>query len=62
MADRSTALAKYEPGQFQMLRVAYFSVNGHRFRREAGWLCACGMPMPPGLLMRSLPPCTALPD
>lgn len=69
MADQSdpqkpcTALVKYDPRAFQWLRVAYFAVNGHCFRREAGWLCPCGMRMPrTGILGRQLPECTALTD
>lgn len=57
-----TALMKYDRRAFQVMRVAYFYVNGHRFRREAGWLCVCGMRQRLRVLACDVPACTALPD
>lgn len=55
-----TALVKYEPTAFQTARAGMVLANGHRFRREAQWLCACGMRWPRGVVR--LLPCTALSD
>lgn len=55
------ALMKYEPRRFQWLRLQAWFVNGHCFRREAGWLCACGMRRTLCILA-DLAPCTVLPD
>lgn len=60
--DPCTALMKYEPRRFQVMRAQSVCVNGHHFRRVAGWLCACGMRRPRRFVLADLPPCTVLPD
>jgi hypothetical protein len=55
----STALVKYQPRATHWARVTYIYANGHRFIRQAGLRCACGMTYA-GLLV-DLRPCTARP-
>lgn len=63
MADKPcTALVRYEPREFVMLRMQAVGMNGHTFRRVAGWLCACGMRRPAHYILGDVPQCTALPD
>lgn len=53
------ALMKYDPQQFQTMRVGAFHINGHRFERisEHTFRCPCGMAMEGLRLYAKIPPC-----
>jgi len=60
LRKQCTAMVLYEHRAFVQLIASYVYINGHRFKREAGWLCACGMRWQRGVFLVSA--CTALPD